>query len=57
MIELKNVSLKYNMNKEKILSFKEYIIKFIKNELNYEEFWALKDINIKIEKKEFFCLV
>ena len=48
MIELKNVSLRYNMNKEKILSFKEYIIKFIKNELNYEEFWALKDINLKI---------
>ena len=34
MIELKNISLKYNMNKEKILSFKEYIIKFIKNEEN-----------------------
>ena len=57
MIELKNVSLKYNMNKEKILSFKEYIIKFIKNELNYEEFWALKDINIKIEKGEVVGLV
>ena len=57
MIELKNVSLRYNMNKEKILSFKEYIIKFIKNELNYEEFWALKDINIKIEKGEVVGLV
>ena len=57
MIELKNVSLRYNMNKEKILSFKEYIIKFIKNELNYEEFWALKDINLKIEKGEVVGLV
>lgn len=57
MIELKNVSLKYNMNKEKIFSFKEYIIKLIKNELNYEEFWALKDINLKIEKGEVVGLV
>ena len=57
MIELKNVSLKYNMSKEKVLSFKEYIIKFIKNELHYEEFWALKNITMKIEKGEVVGLV
>mgnify|MGYP000975731586 CR=1 FL=1 len=50
MVELKNVSLKYNMNKEKIFSLKEYTIKLIKNELNYEEFWALKNINLTIQK-------
>ena len=57
MVELKNVSLKYNMNKEKIFSLKEYTIKLIKNELNYEEFWALKNINLKIKKGEVVGLI
>ena len=57
MIELKNVSLKYNLNKESILSLKEYVIKFLKGKLNYEEFWAVRDINLKIEKGDIVGII
>ena len=52
MIELDNVSLKYTLDKESIVSLKEYVIKFLKKKLDYEDFWAAKNINLKIEKGE-----
>lgn len=49
-LELKNVSIKFNLSKEKVDSLKEYVIKLIKKELKYNEFWALKDISFTLEK-------
>lgn len=50
VIELKNVGIKFNLSKEKVDSLKEYVIKLIKKELMYDEFWALKDVSFSIEK-------
>ena len=49
-IEVEKVGMKFNMSSEKVDDFKDYIIKLIKRQLNYKEFWALKDISFKIEK-------
>ena len=38
------------MSSEKVDDFKDYVIKLIKRQLNYKEFWALKDISFKINK-------
>lgn len=52
VVELKNVGIKFNLSKEKVDSLKEYVIKFLKRELLYDEFWALKDISFSIKKGE-----
>ncbi|MDP4086251.1 MAG: ABC transporter ATP-binding protein [Bacillota bacterium] len=57
MVDIENVSIKYNLTSEKISSLKEYLIKVIKNELFYKEFWALKEINLKIYKGEVFGIL
>lgn len=57
MIELDNVSLKYTLDKESIISLKEYVIKFLKKKLYYEDFWAAKNINLKIEKGEVVGII
>lgn len=49
-IKLTDVSMRFNLSKEKVDSTKEYFIKLIKRELAFNEFWALKDINLTIEK-------
>ena len=49
-IEVENVGMKFNMSSEKVDDFKDYVIKLIKRQLNYTEFWALKDISFKIKK-------
>ncbi|MBR6903057.1 MAG: ABC transporter ATP-binding protein [Clostridia bacterium] len=49
--------MKFNMAKEKVDSIKEYLIKFFKRQLFFEDFIALNDINITIEKGEVFGLI
>ena len=39
-----NVSMKFNLSKEKVDSLKDYIIKSIKKEIKYNEFWALQNV-------------
>lgn len=56
-IEVSNVSMRFNMSKEKVDSIKEYMIKFIKHELRFEEFFALKNVNINVEKGDVFGIV
>ena len=45
-----NVSMKFNLSKEKVDSLKDYIIKSIKKEIKYNEFWALQNVNFTVEK-------
>lgn len=56
-VEISNVSMRFNMAKEKVDSIKEYLIKFFKRQLLFEEFMALSDININIKKGEVFGLI
>lgn len=57
IIEVKNVSMKFNLSKEKIDSLKEYFIKFMKNELHYTEFQALKNISFTVKKGESLAIL
>ena len=47
-----NVSVLFNLNKEKIDSLKEYFIKLVTHKLHYTEFWALTDVSFEIAKGE-----
>ncbi|MBR4910222.1 MAG: ABC transporter ATP-binding protein [Clostridia bacterium] len=49
--------MRFNMAKEKVDSIKEYLIKFFKRQLLFEEFMALSDINITVQKGEVFGLI
>ena len=49
-IEVDNVSMKFNLSREKVDSLKDYIFKTIKREIQYNEFWALKNVSCSVEK-------
>lgn len=49
VIKADNLGIKYNLSEQKVDDFKDYIIKAIKGELNYNEFWALKNVSFEIE--------
>lgn len=57
VITVDNVTMKFNMSKEKIDSLKEYFIKLAKRELMYKEFTALTNISFEIKKGEVVGLV
>lgn len=49
-IKVEHVSMKFNLSKEKVDSLKEYVIKSLKREIQYNEFWALKDVSFEVKK-------
>jgi ABC-2 type transport system ATP-binding protein len=51
-IELAGVSLCYRLAKQRIRSFKEYAIHFMKGALAYEQLWALRDLDLTIHSGE-----
>ena len=57
MIEVKNVSMMFNRSPEKVDSIKEYFVRLVKHQLMLEEFWALNDVNLTIEKGDSVGIV
>ncbi len=49
-VEVNHVSMLFNMSSEKVDSIKEYFVRLVTRKLNYDEYWALKDVSFKIEK-------
>ena len=49
-IKVDNVSIKFNLSQEKLDSLKEFFIKFLKRQVKYDEFWALKNVSFELEK-------
>ncbi|MCI8835707.1 MAG: ABC transporter ATP-binding protein [Ruminococcus sp.] len=57
MIQVDHVSMKFNLSSEKFDSFKEYVIKSIKRQVSYDEFWALKDVSFEVYKGDALGLI
>lgn len=57
MVKIENLSIRFNLAKERVDSLKEYFIKFAKGSLEFEEFWALKDVSLEIKKGDVYGLV
>lgn len=49
-IKVDHVGMKFNLSQEKVDNLKEYVIKFLKREIKYNEFWALKDVSFTVEE-------
>ena len=49
-LDVDHVSMRFNLSTEKVDNIKEYIIKMLKNQLMFQEFWALRDVSFRIKK-------
>lgn len=57
-IKITDVSLKYRLARERPKTLQEYIVQRLKGKrLDYEDFWALRDINLEIRKGETLGLI
>lgn len=50
VIKVDHVGVRFQMGAEKVDNFKDFIIKKIKGQIKYKEFWALKNVNFSIYK-------
>ena len=56
-IEVDHVTIRFNMASEKVDNLKEYVIKLVKKQLTFQEFFALQDVSFKVKKGEAWGLI
>ncbi len=56
-VRAENVSMMFNLSREKEERFKEYIINMVRGKLFFDEFWALKNISFEVKKGDSLGIV
>lgn len=57
MIQVNDVSMRFRMNADKIMSLKEFVTTALRGKLQYEEFTALDHVSFTVEKGETLGLI
>ena len=57
IVSIKDMSMVFNLATEKVDSLKEYVLKLLKNELMMHKFYALKNINLNVERGDSVALI
>lgn len=57
VIEINNVSMRFNLAQEKTDTIKEFFVKLLKGKLMFTEFYALSDVSFAIRKGESVALI
>ena len=57
MVDVKDVTIRFNMASERIDNLKEYFVKLMKRELMFKEFLALQNINLQVRRGESWGLI
>ena len=50
VINVEDVSICFNLSREKVDNLKDFLIRKVKGQITYDEFWALQHINLEIER-------
>ena len=56
-ISVQNVTMSFNLNKEKVDNLKEYVIKLITHKLEFKKFHALQNISFDVKKGEHLAIL
>ena len=56
-IKVENVSMMFNLNRDKSMRLKEYVVKALKGQLYFDEFWALQNISFSVAKGEILGIL
>lgn len=57
IIDVDHLSIRFNLANQKVNNLKEYAIKLAKHELMFQEFFALKDVNLHVKPGEAWGLI
>lgn len=57
IIDVQDVTMRFRMNNDRILSLKEFVTTALRGKLKYEEFTALKNVSFQVKKGETLGLI
>jgi ABC-type polysaccharide/polyol phosphate transport system ATPase subunit len=56
-IKIEDVSMCFNLSKEKVDNLKEYMVKLMKGQLHFDKFYALTNISLEVKKGESYGII
>ena len=57
IIKADDISLCYRMSFDRVSGIKEYLVQLLQGKIQYQEFWALKNVSFEVKKGEVFGIV
>ncbi len=57
MVRVEHLSIRFRIVHERIASIKEYVIRRLRGNMTYDDFWALKDVNMSVRRGEVFGII
>lgn len=57
LVEVNDVSMRFNLAQEKTETLKEYTVKLLKGKLMFNEFYALKNVSFNVKRGEAVALI
>lgn len=57
IISVKDVSMAFILTAEKVDTLKEYVVKWVKRQVNINKFYALRDVDVEVKRGESLALI
>ena len=57
MITVNDISLCYRMTYDRVKSMKEFLVQMVQGKVQYEEFWALRDVSFDVKRGEVLGII
>ena len=51
-VTVQDLGVKFHLSEQKVDNLKEYVIRILKHQMRYKEFWALREVSFDIKKGE-----
>lgn len=51
-VSVQNLGVKFHLSEQKVDNLKEYMIRILKRQMRYKEFWALKEVSFEVKRGE-----
>lgn len=52
VISVSDLGVKFHLSEQKVDNLKEYVIRILKRQMRYKEFWALKEVSFSVKRGE-----
>lgn len=56
-VVLEHIGVRYRLPRQRLSGLKEFAIRWLQRRIQYDEFWAIRDISLEIQKGETFGII